>query len=279
MNWKQRLRNQLETAPVKGDDHYAWPREAVPGVIDTCRSAGVAIAGIEVWAIAGKEILAAMPFAAGGTGSFAWCASEHRPALSWKDFAVRSCADAADWLTGIHPEKTVAADFRDKLFYHLSFMEPPEEAPHCALKDSPVSEAADLSGILMAMFGKSPLRQSLDMSIDFDAEGRAVFTLPANPAFFHGMGDVHGGMIMTAMDNAGWFAAAARSRRLVLTADVNIRLLEPARRQAVRAVGRVIRAGLTAVICEMTATTPDGRTIAVGTGSFAITGKKLKIPD
>ena len=72
-------------------------------------------------------------------------------------------------------------------------------------------------------------------------------------------------------------SAAAATGRLVLTADLNVRLLEPARRQAITATGRIIRAGRTSVVCEMTARAEDGRRVAVGTGAFAIT--KQPLPD
>jgi len=79
------------------------------------------------------------------------------------------------------------------------------------------------------------------------------------------------------MDNAGWFTAAARVKRLVLTADLNVRFLEPARQQTVTATGTVVRAGRTSVVCEMTAVAADDRVIATATGAFAVTKGRVEI--
>ena len=267
MDWKRRLRDILETAPVQGDDHYAWPREAVAGVIEEAAAAGVAVIGIEVWAISGREILAGVPLAGGGSDCFAWSAEDPPASGFWVGFVDRCRADAAGWLDTTRPEAEASSEYRKGLFYQISFMDPPQETPAEAPEDT-------VHALLARMFENAPIRNSLGMDIAFDAEDRAVFTLPPDPAFFHGMGDVHGGLITTVLDNAGWFAAAARVKRLVLTADLSIRLLAPARRQTVTATGRVIRAGRNMVVCEMTATA-GGRTIAMGTGAFAVTGKKI----
>jgi uncharacterized protein (TIGR00369 family) len=136
-------------------------------------------------------------------------------------------------------------------------------------------DTAAVQQALADMFNDAPIKHALGMSIRFAASGEAVFTLPPDKRFFHGMGDVHGGMITTLMDNAGWFTAAAHYNRLVLTADLNIRLLEAAKRKEITATGTMIRAGRTMAVVEMIATTADGRLIAKGTGAFTVTRKPV----
>jgi hypothetical protein len=51
MHRKDRIRDVLETAPIQGDDHFAWRREDLPGVVSACRWHRTALVGIEVWVI------------------------------------------------------------------------------------------------------------------------------------------------------------------------------------------------------------------------------------
>ena len=260
----------LATAAVSGDGHHAWRRDALADVVGICRQAGVAILGVEVWGIAGREILAAIPVRDGGTRAFGWSAPERPPGCSWSAY-VEQCGDGVlAFLAANAPEQEVADAYGDRLFYHLVFTEMP--AGENQQRNSDHGDgAAPVQQALMNMFNSAPIKHALGMSIRFASSGEAVFTLPPDERFFHGMGDVHGGMVTTLMDNAGWFTAAAHYNRLVLTADLNIRLLEAARRQEITATGTMIRAGRTMAVVEMTASTTDGRLIAKGSGTFTVT--------
>lgn len=275
MNWKTRLQQCIETAPIQGDGHYAWRREDIPDVLRACRDGGAAVVGIEVWAISGNDILAAIPAIGGGTCSFAWGAPAAEANQPWEGFVDRCSEAVLDWVAQNDPAAEIVDAYREHLFYHLSFADASEMGVAGSVDAAPAT-VTSIHDALKTMFNQAPIKTALGMSIDFDADGRAVFTLPADPNFFHGMGDVHGGLITTLLDNAGWFAAAARVERRVLTADLNVRFLQPARRKDITATGKVVRAGRSSVVCEMEAVAADGRVIATATGAFAVTKGRVK---
>ena len=66
---------------------------------------------------------------------------------------------------------------------------------------------------LVELFQSSTISQSMGLTLHYDDEQRAVFELPYDGRFDHFLDDVHGGAIATMIDNAGWFAAAARATR------------------------------------------------------------------
>ena len=128
---------------------------------------------------------------------------------------------------------------------------------------------------LIDMFNTSPVRKTFGMTLNYNTNGQAVFKMPNDENFHHGMGDTHGGVIMTLLDNAGWFTVAARIKKIVLTTDLNVRLLEPALNQSLTATGKLVRMGKKVAVAEMKVTSEDIRLIAVGSGAFAVTRKSI----
>ena len=124
---------------------------------------------------------------------------------------------------------------------------------------------------LVALFGRAPIKRALGMELSYDEEERAVFEMPHSPEHEHALGDTHGGVIATLLDNAGWFAAAVRYDTWIATVEMQMRLLEPARREPLRAIGRVVRAGRSLAVSEMRVETTAGRLVATGSGTFAVT--------
>ena len=129
---------------------------------------------------------------------------------------------------------------------------------------------------LVALFSRAPIKKTLGMDLSFNDKNESVFELPHNPGFEHGLGDTHGGLIATLLDNAGWFAAAVYYDSWIATVEMQVRLLEPAKREALRAVGRVLRAGQSLAVAEMEARTLSGRLIATGSGTFAVTSLEME---
>ncbi|PIP37730.1 MAG: hypothetical protein COX20_00670 [Desulfobacterales bacterium CG23_combo_of_CG06-09_8_20_14_all_52_9] len=80
---------------------------------------------------------------------------------------------------------------------------------------------------LILSFSKASIGRSLGMTLSFGPAGEAVFDMPLNPDFEHALGDTHGGVLATLLDNAGWFAAALHYNGWIATAEMQIRLLEP----------------------------------------------------
>jgi uncharacterized protein (TIGR00369 family) len=130
-------------------------------------------------------------------------------------------------------------------------------------------------GKLVRLFSKAPIKKTTGMSLSFNDRNEAVFDLPHNPGFEHGLGDTHGGIIATLLDNAGWFAVAVEYEAWIATVEMQVRLLEPARREHLQAVGRVLRAGQSLAVAEMEVRTLSGRLVATGSGTFAVTSLVL----
>ena len=124
---------------------------------------------------------------------------------------------------------------------------------------------------LVALFHSSTIAQSLGIRMHYDAADRAVFELPYDGRFDHFLDDVHGGAIATLIDNAGWFAAAARYPTWIVSVEFQVRLHEPAGRQSLRAIGSIVRAGKRISSTEMVVRNADGVLVATGSGSFAVT--------
>jgi uncharacterized protein (TIGR00369 family) len=129
---------------------------------------------------------------------------------------------------------------------------------------------------LVALFSEAPIKRTLGMNLSFNDRNESVFELPYNPSFNHGLGDTHGGIIATLLDNAGWFAAAVQYDSWIATVEMQVRLLEPAKREPLRAVGRVLRVGQSLAVAEMEARTLTGRLVASGSGTFTVTSLDME---
>jgi len=124
---------------------------------------------------------------------------------------------------------------------------------------------------LVALFSRAPIKKTFGMNLAFNDKNESVFELPHNPGLEHGLGDTHGGIIATLLDNAGWFAAAVQYDSWIATVEMQVHLLEPAKREPLRAVGRVLRAGQSLAVAEMEVRSLSGRLVATGSGTFAVT--------
>ncbi len=85
-------------------------------------------------------------------------------------------------------------------------------------------------------------------------------------------------MLATLLDNAGWFTSAPAFETWIATVEFTTRLLEPVSRAGLRSIGRVIRLGKSISTAEMEVRTPDGKLIAIGSGTFAATSVPFHIP-
>jgi len=77
------------------------------------------------------------------------------------------------------------------------------------------------------------------------------------------------------IDNAGWFTAAAHYPTWIVSVEFNVRLHEPAGKQALRASGRIVRAGKRFTSTEMSVHNADGLLVATGAGTFSVTKAPL----
>ena len=130
---------------------------------------------------------------------------------------------------------------------------------------------------LVALFASSTIARSMGLSLSYDEADRALIELPYDGRFDHFQDDVHGGAIDALIDNAGWFAAAAHYPTWIVSVEFQVRLHEPAGRQALTAVGTILRAGKRITQTAMEVRNRSGVLVATGSGSFAVTS--LPLPD
>jgi uncharacterized protein (TIGR00369 family) len=136
-----------------------------------------------------------------------------------------------------------------------------------------------LQNYLIWYFSTSGIKKTFGMDLSFSDQGQAVFTQPYNPGLDHARGAVHGGVIATLLDNAGWFSAATLYGRWVNTVELGIHLLEPVSKEVLIATGEVIRKGGRLAVARSEVRTQDGRLIAIGTGTFAASSIEINPDD
>lgn len=137
----------------------------------------------------------------------------------------------------------------------------------------------DFRAMLIKMFHNyPPIVKTFGMKLSFDEEDHAIITLPYNPSLDHGEGAVHGGVIATLLDNAGFFTSAIAANAMVITTEMSYHLLRPAKKVRLIASGSVLKLGKRQVVAEMNCKDEKGDLIAHGTGTFLILeNKKDKI--
>jgi uncharacterized protein (TIGR00369 family) len=126
---------------------------------------------------------------------------------------------------------------------------------------------------LLKMFNEvAPIARTFGMRLSYDTEGQAIVDLPYNARLDHGLGGVHGGVYATLLDSAGWFTAAAAHDVdcWLTTSEMSIHFLLPVQSSALRAVGRLIKAGKRQDVAEMHLYDGRGRLVGHATGTFVI---------
>jgi len=141
-----------------------------------------------------------------------------------------------------------------------------------------VSNPDDLSArcdALVAFFADAPIKATLGLILSFDEAGRAVVDLPFAPHLCHAMEDVHGGVMATILDTAGWFTAAARYQTWIATVDLQIQLLERPKQEDLVARGTVLKAGRSLAVSTMEIRSATDRLVATGTASFMVSDRPI----
>jgi uncharacterized protein (TIGR00369 family) len=110
---------------------------------------------------------------------------------------------------------------------------------------------------LIGVFDKAPIKHTFGMELRYDDEGSAIFDMPYNPGLDHYLGGIHGGVMATLLDNAGWFTAAALYDSWLATAEFHVRLLDHAEKVDIYSKGEVIRSGKKMAVCSMEVRTVD----------------------
>ncbi len=116
----------------------------------------------------------------------------------------------------------------------------------------------------------APIARTFGMKLAYTDDDRAVITLPYNPALDHALGDIHGGIFATMLDNAGWFTAALGrdDSCWVATAELSMHLLRRATATALRAEAWYLKRGKRQDVLEMKLYDAAGEVVAHATGTF-----------
>lgn len=128
---------------------------------------------------------------------------------------------------------------------------------------------------LSELFQRSPLLTGLGIRIRYDDEQRAVLELPHDPGLANSLGGVHGGVVGTLLDAAGWFTAAVHYDTWIATVEFHVRLLDPVGEVDLWATAQLLRVGKRFAIARMEARTAAGKLVATGSGTFAVTSVPL----
>lgn len=117
-----------------------------------------------------------------------------------------------------------------------------------------------------------PLAEFIGMVIERHEPGRAVARADANTTHHNPHGFVHGSVVFTLIDTS--MGAAVMSMlpdgQRCSTIELQVRFLRPVVDASLTAETVVVKPGRRVFHLESKVTTPDGKLVATGTGSFAV---------
>jgi uncharacterized protein (TIGR00369 family) len=132
-----------------------------------------------------------------------------------------------------------------------------------------MSDGGDLRSMLAAALGEVPLHQLVDLRVVAAGDaGPAIMEIPVHANALGNGGGLHGGAIALLCDVACAVAASSASTydvstHILVTADLHVRYLGPAKGDVVRAEASVVKAGRTLVVVQADVTDGEGGAVAV----------------
>jgi uncharacterized protein (TIGR00369 family) len=125
--------------------------------------------------------------------------------------------------------------------------------------------------MLLELFNeKAPIADCFGMKLSYDDKDRANIALSYNPDLDHAGGAVHGGVIATLLDNAGWFTCAMCCKCMVLTSEISVHFLRPAVETGLRAQGEMLKKSRRQAVAQMHCWDEAEALVAHGTGTFLL---------
>jgi uncharacterized protein (TIGR00369 family) len=114
-----------------------------------------------------------------------------------------------------------------------------------------VPVASAIEQRIRGAFARQGMMTTIGASLVAVREGEVEIALPFSTALTQQHGFIHGGVVTTIVDSACGFAALSMmpAEAAVLTIEFKVNLLSPAKGEGLRAVGRVVRAGRTLMVC------------------------------
>ena len=122
---------------------------------------------------------------------------------------------------------------------------------------------------------KARIAQNFGMTLSYDETNRGIITLPYNSLLDHAGDGIHGGVIATVLDNAGWFTCALNHNGFVVTTEISFHLLRPVEKTKIWARGEIIRMGKRQVIAEMRCWDEENNLIAHAIGTYIYFESKI----
>ncbi|WP_379141178.1 PaaI family thioesterase [Paenibacillus sp. sgz500992] len=116
----------------------------------------------------------------------------------------------------------------------------------------------------------SAYHRFLDVQVEELNEESITILLPDNDLFVTGDAEyIHGGIIATLIDIAGYFAVHRKVNLPTPTIDLRIDYLRPAAPGVLRAKANLVKLGRTVSLADISVTDHTGKEVAVGRGLFS----------
>jgi len=120
------------------------------------------------------------------------------------------------------------------------------------------------------LFAKAPMKKTFNMEFSYDKNNQAVFVMPFDIKFCHALGSVHGGVLSTLLDNAGWFTAQPYYETWINTIDLKVQMLGPTSNSSLTSTANIIKKGRSIAFTSMELHDEDHKLIATATATFAV---------
>lgn len=117
----------------------------------------------------------------------------------------------------------------------------------------------------------SPYHRFLGVHVAESTDDSLTLRLPFEDTFIAGDGVdyVHGGIIATIIDIAGYFSILQVLNIPAPTLDLHINYLRPAKKEDLYAKATIVKLGRTVSVANIVVTNEEGKEIAVGRGLFS----------
>ena len=101
------------------------------------------------------------------------------------------------------------------------------------------------------LFSKAPMKKTFGMELSYDEKGSAIFEMNFDSKFTHAFGSIHGGVLSTLIDNAGWFTASPNYDTWINTIDLQVQLIKPISSGRLISIGEIVNAGKSIAFTNM----------------------------
>ena len=130
---------------------------------------------------------------------------------------------------------------------------------------------------MVELFKYAPMKKAFGMELHYNQEGSAIFQMPYQEKFNHTFGSVHGGVLSTLLDNAGWFTVAPYYENWITTVDLQVQFLKTTSNLELRSIGHIIKVGKSISFARMEVFDSENKMIASGSGTFSVTTQKIDL--